>query len=84
MEKSITIDIENSNRDDDVTVITNLSSVEASYTVVQGTKARFSAHLLTTHTTWESNSQKIRVISTLMSRGKMYKVFEKNSHKAHS
>uniref|UniRef100_A0A452SLR0 Teneurin-2 n=1 Tax=Ursus americanus TaxID=9643 RepID=A0A452SLR0_URSAM len=35
MEKSITIDIENSNRDDDVTVITNLSSVEASYTVVQ-------------------------------------------------
>ncbi|XP_064422810.1 teneurin-2 isoform X2 [Latimeria chalumnae] len=34
MEKSITIDIENSNRDDDVTVITNLSSVEASYTVV--------------------------------------------------
>lgn len=51
MEKSITIDIENSNRDDDVTVITNLSSVEASYTVVQGTKAHFSAHLLTTHTT---------------------------------
>lgn len=38
MEKSITIDIENSNRDDDVTVITNLSSVEASYTVVQGTE----------------------------------------------
>lgn len=36
MEKSITIDIENSNRDDDVTVVTNLSSVEASYTVVQG------------------------------------------------
>ncbi|KAB0387731.1 hypothetical protein FD755_002687 [Muntiacus reevesi] len=36
MEKSITIDIENSNRDDDVTVITNLSSVEASYTVVHG------------------------------------------------
>ncbi|XP_069850067.1 teneurin-2 isoform X1 [Dipodomys merriami] len=35
MEKSITIDIENSNRDDDVTVVTNLSSVEASYTVVQ-------------------------------------------------
>ncbi|XP_038628396.1 teneurin-2 isoform X3 [Tachyglossus aculeatus] len=35
MEKSITIDIENSNRDDDITVITNLSSVEASYTVVQ-------------------------------------------------
>ncbi|MBN3297342.1 TEN2 protein, partial [Amia calva] len=35
MEKSINIDIENSNRDDDVTVITNLSSVEASYTVVQ-------------------------------------------------
>nr|XP_045007953.1 teneurin-2 isoform X4 [Jaculus jaculus] len=35
MEKSITIDIENSNREDDVTVITNLSSVEASYTVVQ-------------------------------------------------
>lgn len=31
MEKSITSDIENSNRDDDVTVITNLSSVEASY-----------------------------------------------------
>lgn len=39
MEKSITIDIENSNRDDDVTVITNLSSVEASYTVVQGKAA---------------------------------------------
>uniref|UniRef100_Q9R1K2-3 Isoform 3 of Teneurin-2 n=1 Tax=Rattus norvegicus TaxID=10116 RepID=Q9R1K2-3 len=35
MEKSITVDIENSNRDNDVTVITNLSSVEASYTVVQ-------------------------------------------------
>ncbi|XP_043925520.1 teneurin-2 isoform X2 [Protopterus annectens] len=35
MEKSITIDIENSNRDDDVAVVTNLSSVEASYTVVQ-------------------------------------------------
>lgn len=42
MEKSITIDIENSNRDDDVTVITNLSSVEASYTVVQGTETSFS------------------------------------------
>lgn len=41
MEKSITIDIENSNRDDDVTVITNLSSVEASYTVVQGTEIHF-------------------------------------------
>lgn len=37
IEKSINIDIESSNRDDDVTVITNLSSVEASYTVVQGT-----------------------------------------------
>lgn len=36
IEKSINIDIESSNRDDDVTVITNLSSVEASYTVVQG------------------------------------------------
>ncbi|CAM4613332.1 unnamed protein product [Leuciscus chuanchicus] len=35
IEKSINIDIESSNRDDDVTVITNLSSVEASYTVVQ-------------------------------------------------
>ncbi|XP_063059873.1 teneurin-2 [Engraulis encrasicolus] len=35
MEQSINIDIESSNRDDDVTVITNLSSVEASYTVVQ-------------------------------------------------
>lgn len=44
MEKSITIDIENSNRDDDVTVITNLSSVEASYTVVQGTDIYCSAH----------------------------------------
>lgn len=38
MEQSINIDIESSNRDDDVTVITNLSSVEASYTVVQGEK----------------------------------------------
>lgn len=37
MEESINIDMESSNRDDDVTVITNLSSVEASYTVVQGT-----------------------------------------------
>lgn len=36
IEKSINIDIESSNRDDDITVITNLSSVEASYTVVQG------------------------------------------------
>ncbi|XP_057705538.1 teneurin-2 isoform X7 [Corythoichthys intestinalis] len=35
IERSITIDIESSSRDDDVTVITNLSSVEASYTVVQ-------------------------------------------------
>uniref|UniRef100_A0A673JKB4 Teneurin-2 n=1 Tax=Sinocyclocheilus rhinocerous TaxID=307959 RepID=A0A673JKB4_9TELE len=35
IEKSINIDIESSNRDDDITVITNLSSVEASYTVVQ-------------------------------------------------
>ncbi|XP_062856489.1 teneurin-2 isoform X2 [Trichomycterus rosablanca] len=35
IEKSINIDIESSNRDDDVTVITNLSSVKASYTVVQ-------------------------------------------------
>uniref|UniRef100_A0AAY5EQA9 Teneurin-2 n=1 Tax=Electrophorus electricus TaxID=8005 RepID=A0AAY5EQA9_ELEEL len=35
IEKSINVDIESSNRDDDVTVITNLSSVEASYTVVQ-------------------------------------------------
>uniref|UniRef100_A0A6Q2Z4L4 Teneurin-2 n=1 Tax=Esox lucius TaxID=8010 RepID=A0A6Q2Z4L4_ESOLU len=33
--QSIHIDMESSNRDDDVTVITNLSSVEASYTVVQ-------------------------------------------------
>lgn len=39
IEKSINIDIESSNRDDDVTVITNLSSVEASYTVVQGMSA---------------------------------------------
>lgn len=37
IERSINIDIESSSRDDDVTVITNLSSVEASYTVVQGT-----------------------------------------------
>ncbi|KAL0973834.1 hypothetical protein UPYG_G00211800 [Umbra pygmaea] len=35
IERSINIDIESSNRDDDLTVITNLSSVEASYTVVQ-------------------------------------------------
>ncbi|XP_054594525.2 teneurin-2 isoform X1 [Nothobranchius furzeri] len=35
IERSINIDIESSSRDDDVTVITNLSSVEASYTVVQ-------------------------------------------------
>lgn len=40
IEKSINIDIESSNRDDDVTVITNLSSVEASYTVVQGMSAQ--------------------------------------------
>lgn len=38
MEQSITIDMESSNRDDDVTIITNLSSVEASYTVLQGKK----------------------------------------------
>lgn len=38
MEESINIDMESSNRDDEVTVITNLSSVEASYTVVQGTQ----------------------------------------------
>ncbi|TKS72606.1 Teneurin-2 [Collichthys lucidus] len=38
IERSINIDIESSSRDDDVTVITNLSSVEASYTVVQGPK----------------------------------------------
>lgn len=38
MEESINIDMESSNRDDEVTVITNLSSVEASYTVVQGTR----------------------------------------------
>lgn len=44
MEKSITIDIENSNRDDDVTVITNLSSVEASYTVVQGKPPTLNTH----------------------------------------
>ncbi|XP_016323114.1 teneurin-2 isoform X4 [Sinocyclocheilus anshuiensis] len=35
MEETINIDMESSNRDDDITVITNLSSVEASYTVVQ-------------------------------------------------
>uniref|UniRef100_A0A8C1Q571 Teneurin-2 n=1 Tax=Cyprinus carpio TaxID=7962 RepID=A0A8C1Q571_CYPCA len=35
MEETINIDMESSNRDDDVTVITNLSSVEVSYTVVQ-------------------------------------------------
>ncbi|XP_064207985.1 teneurin-2-like isoform X3 [Anguilla rostrata] len=35
IERSINIDIESSNRDDDVTVVTNLSSVEASYSVVQ-------------------------------------------------
>ena len=36
MERSINIDVESSSRDDDVTIVTNLSSVEASYTVVQG------------------------------------------------
>lgn len=36
MEQSINIDVESSNRDDAITVITNLSSAEASYTVVQG------------------------------------------------
>lgn len=40
IERSINIDIESSSRDDDVTVITNLSSVEASYTVVQGKNLR--------------------------------------------
>ncbi|XP_078267435.1 teneurin-2-like isoform X8 [Rhinoraja longicauda] len=35
MEKSINIDIETSNREDDVTVTTNLSSVDASYTLIQ-------------------------------------------------
>ncbi len=40
MEETINIDMESSNRDDDVTVITNLSSVDASYTVVQGTQHR--------------------------------------------
>ncbi|KAG7321337.1 hypothetical protein KOW79_015752 [Hemibagrus wyckioides] len=35
MEQSINIDMESSNRDDDVTIVTNLSSVEASYTVLQ-------------------------------------------------
>lgn len=40
IERSINIDIESSSRDDDVTVITNLSSVEASYTVVQGRDPR--------------------------------------------
>ncbi|XP_030636941.1 teneurin-2 isoform X2 [Chanos chanos] len=35
IEQSINIDVESSNRDDDVTIITNLSSVEASYIVVQ-------------------------------------------------
>lgn len=38
IDQSINIDMESSNRDDDVTVITNLSSAEASYTVVQGNK----------------------------------------------
>lgn len=38
IERSINIDVESSSRDDDVTIITNLSSVEASYTVVQGKK----------------------------------------------
>lgn len=38
MEQSINIEMESSNRDDDVTIITNLSSVEASYTVLQGKK----------------------------------------------
>lgn len=36
IERSINIDIESSSRDGDITVITNLSSVEVSYTVVQG------------------------------------------------
>lgn len=39
MEQSINIDMESSNRDDDVTIVTNLSSVEASYTVLQGKKS---------------------------------------------
>jgi len=43
IERSINIDIESSSRDDDVTVITNLSSVEASYTVVQGRETRSAA-----------------------------------------
>lgn len=45
MEESINIDMESSNRDDDVTVITNLSSVEASYTVVQGTHTAHKEHI---------------------------------------
>lgn len=36
IERSISIDIESSKRDNDVSIVTNLSSVEASYTVVQG------------------------------------------------
>uniref|UniRef100_A0A8C9VTN2 Teneurin transmembrane protein 2 n=1 Tax=Scleropages formosus TaxID=113540 RepID=A0A8C9VTN2_SCLFO len=35
IERSINIDVESSNRDGDVSIVTNLSSVEASYTVVQ-------------------------------------------------
>lgn len=45
IERSINIDIESSSRDDDVTVITNLSSVEASYTVVQGSDSAHVQHM---------------------------------------
>uniref|UniRef100_A0A671NNJ9 Teneurin-2 n=1 Tax=Sinocyclocheilus anshuiensis TaxID=1608454 RepID=A0A671NNJ9_9TELE len=45
MEETINIDMESSNRDDDITVITNLSSVEASYTVVQGTHPQHTKNL---------------------------------------
>lgn len=41
MERAIIVDIETSNKDEDVSIITNLSSIDSFYTLVQGRSASF-------------------------------------------
>lgn len=39
MDRALTVDIETSGRDDDVSITTNLSSIDSFYTLVQGTSS---------------------------------------------
>lgn len=67
MEQAINIDMESSNRDDDVIIITNLSSVEASYTVLQGKKSIQKYKVFTAH----KPLRKFYLVAPLQATGSM-------------